>query len=86
MDQDIQEIQTELKKITKLTEENNEMLHSVERRSRIAVLWSIFRWVFVVAIAIGAFYYIQPYLEKVMEIYQSLTGNKLDLMQIFTGF
>ncbi len=86
MDQDIQEIQAELKKVVELTEESNVLLHGIQRRARYALLWSVFRWVIVVGIAIGAFYYIQPYLEQLAVIYQKVTGTKLDLIEFFRRF
>lgn len=86
MDQEVQEIKAELKKIAKQTEENNVILHSIQRRARMALIWSIFRWVVVIAIAIGSFYYIQPYLEQLAVIYQKLSGSKFDLGQLFQLF
>lgn len=86
MDQDIQAIRAELKKVVKLSEENNTMLRRVDHRAKMAVLWGIFRWAIVIGVALGAFYYIQPYLEQLATIYQSLTGNKLDIIEFFRRF
>ena len=86
MDQEVQEIRVELKKLARLTEENNVMLHSVQRRARLSLIWSVFRWAIVIAIAVGSIYYIQPYLEQLAAVYESLTGNNLDFMNFFKQF
>ncbi|MES3005384.1 MAG: hypothetical protein V4664_00350 [Patescibacteria group bacterium] len=86
MDQEIQEIRAELKKVSKLTEENSVILHAIQRRAKLALLWSFFRWMIIIGIAIGSFYYIQPYLEQLAIIYQKLTGAKLDFIEFFRRF
>ena len=54
-----------------LSKENNQMLQSMRRSMRIARLMSIVYWVFIIGSAVGAYYFIQPYVDEVIGIYGS---------------
>ncbi|MBP6883863.1 MAG: hypothetical protein KBC06_01370 [Candidatus Pacebacteria bacterium] len=54
-----------------LAKENNQMLQSMRRSMRIARLMSIVYWVFIIGSAVGAYYFIQPYVDEVIGIYGS---------------
>ncbi|MEN9649659.1 MAG: hypothetical protein RL094_626 [Candidatus Parcubacteria bacterium] len=82
MDQDIKEIRVELKKLAQMTEDNNAMLHSIQRRARMSFLFMILKWLVVLGLTIGAFYYIQPFLEKIAAIYQQVSGTKVDFLHL----
>ncbi len=86
MDQELQEIRSELKRIARVAEENNVLLHSIQRRARMSFMFMILKWVVVVGVAIGAFYYIQPFLEQIAAIYQQLTGSKVDFINLLKSF
>ncbi len=57
-----------------LVEENNKLLHKVRGVQRRETIWNTVKILVIVAIALGSFYYIEPYLEKVMGLYNSVTG------------
>lgn len=57
-----------------LTEENNEMLHKIRGVQKRETLWRVLRLFIIVGIAFGAFYFLEPYLNKVMDLYSSVTG------------
>jgi hypothetical protein len=63
-----------IRKTFHLAEENNKIL----RKMRASMQWSrafrIFYWVIVIGVSIGAFYYIQPYIDQLVEAYSGLTG------------
>ncbi|MES3005108.1 MAG: hypothetical protein V4690_03305 [Patescibacteria group bacterium] len=52
-----------LQRSVDLAEENNGMLRTIRRSMRIARIMSILYWVVIIGSAIGAYYFIQPYLE-----------------------
>jgi len=52
-----------------LAKENNKMLHSVMRYMRISRMMSIIYWVLIIGSAVGAYYFIQPYVDQLIGIY-----------------
>ena len=64
-----------LKKTLELSQDNNKMLQSMHR----SLVWGrVFRfiyWIVLLGIAIGSFYYIQPYLDQVLGTYQGVKGQ-----------
>ena len=77
----------ELHEIKELTVENNKMLHSIQLRAKIGIVWKILYWVVLIGSAIGAFYFIQPYYESLQDAYSDVkeTQQKFtDLPQSFS--
>ena len=52
-----------------LAEENNDILRAMQRSQRLAHLMSIVYWIFIIGTAIGAYYFIQPYLQQIIDVY-----------------
>lgn len=71
-----------LKRSIALGEENNDILRSIQRSMRLARFMSILYWVIIIGSAIGAYYFIQPYLDQVMGAYG---GAKSQLNQLNGG-
>ena len=69
---------TESKKVLeetyKLVQENNKMLHKIRSIQKWAAFWSTLKWLVVVGITLGSLYYLQPYVTKVMDVYDSIPG------------
>ena len=65
-----------LKKTLELTQENNQMLQSIRR----GIFWSrimrIIYWVVIIGAALGAYYYISPYVDSAVGAYDNV---KVDL-------
>jgi hypothetical protein len=57
-----------------LAEENNQILRAMKR----SLLWSrimnVFYWVLIIGISVGAFYFLQPYLDQVMKTYGNVSN------------
>ena len=70
-----------LKRSVALAEENNHMLHSIRRSMRFQRIMSALYWVFIIGSAIGAYYILQPYLAKLMEVYSS-AGNVFETLNM----
>lgn len=58
-----------------LAEENNRMLRSMKRSIMWSHIMSILYWVLIIGVSIGAFYFIQPYLDQAMDAYKNVRGN-----------
>ncbi len=76
MDQETKEL---LKTTLSLAEENNKMLHKLRNAQKIEFVWKVAKFVLVIGIALGSFYYLEPYLNKVMDMYNSVAGIQKDI-------
>ena len=54
-----------LKRAVALSEENNDMLRSMQRSMRLGRVMSILYWVFIIGSAVGAYYLVQPYIQSI---------------------
>lgn len=52
-----------------LEKENNKMLHSMKRSMVMARIMSILYWIIIIGISVGAYYYIQPYVNQIIKTY-----------------
>ncbi len=50
-----------LERVYKMTEENNQILHSIRRTARLGVIMRVLYWVVIIGLSVGALYFIQPY-------------------------
>lgn len=53
-----------LQKILATVEDNNKMLHRLQRARRWTAAWSILKLVVIIAAAAGLYYYLQPYFNQ----------------------
>ncbi|MCE9549296.1 hypothetical protein K8Q98_02770 [Candidatus Nomurabacteria bacterium] len=58
-----------------LAEENNKMLRSMRRSMRIARVISALYWVLIIGSAVGAYYFVQPYIDQMLGVYGSTKSN-----------
>ncbi len=81
------QIQQELKQLVDLTEENNRILKKMQRSVRWTNFFQYIRWAIILAIAVGAFYFLQPVIVKINDIYNTMTGSHLpDFQNLFKKF
>lgn len=59
-----------LKELLELTRENNKLLHKAHNRARWGIIIKSIYWIVIIGFTIGAFYYIQPYLNGAVQNYQ----------------
>jgi len=57
-----------LERTYKIVEENNSILRGIRRSNRISVVMKVFYWVIIIGLSIGAFYFLQPYVNSMMGI------------------
>lgn len=58
-----------LKRNIAISEENNDILRSIQRSMRLSRLMSILYWLIIIGASVGAYYFIQPYLDQLVGIY-----------------
>lgn len=58
--------------MSETVEENNKILHKLQRKSRYATIMSIVYWLIIFGISIGSYYYIEPYFKQLVSIYGSV--------------
>jgi hypothetical protein len=63
-----------LEETLELEQENNEILHSMKRSMTWARVMSVVYWLIIIGISIGAFYFIQPYIDQVVKTYGSFSN------------
>jgi cell division septal protein FtsQ len=79
MNEDYSTILDRLTRIENEVNKNASMLESIQRRARIAILFSFVKWFVIIGFSLGIFYYSKPYLENTMNMYTSvmnLTGGQ----------
>ena len=62
-----------IKKTFALAEENNKILRKMQSSMRWGRAFRIFYWIVVIGISIGAFYYIQPYIDQLTSVYSGFS-------------
>jgi hypothetical protein len=72
MDQEDKEL---LRRILDISQKNNRILESIKQ----SMFWSrVFRyiyWAIIIGTAIGAYYFLEPYIEEVLQIYGGVKGG-----------
>jgi hypothetical protein len=64
-----------LEETAELSKENNKMLRSMLRATRWSQVLSLAKWFLIIAVTVGAYYYIQPYLEMLIRIYTGISDT-----------
>ncbi len=75
-----------LEEIREMTEENNKMLRSLRRTARVGAFFKFFYWMVILGAGIGAFYYIQPYLEELQKVYSNILDAQKKVQEIPKSF
>ncbi len=81
-----QEVKTLLEETKKLVEDNNKILHSIQKRERLSFLVRILYWLVIIGIGVGAFYYVKPYMEQLMKVYQSIKETEQKIEELPSSF
>ena len=55
-----------------LVKDTNKRVKRIDRRERRRSIWSIFKYLVYIAIAVGTYYYVQPYIAQVGQMYQQV--------------
>jgi len=68
-----------LKETFELAKENNKLLRKVRGVQKWQAFWSVFRVIIILGIALGAAYYLEPYMEKIITLFNQVSGMKQSL-------
>ena len=74
-----------LEETLELSKENNALLHKVRGVQKRATLWTGIKLFFIVGIALGAFYYLEPYLDRMVNVYSSFMEREEEVRSFFQG-
>jgi len=58
-----------------LAQENNKMLHRVRSVQKWATFWSGVKIFLIIGITLGSFYFLEPYINKIGDLYNSISGT-----------
>jgi len=64
-----------LKELLEITKENNVMLRKLYKGYVIGKIFSILYWIIIIGLGIGAFYYVQPYIDTLNDTYKMIMGD-----------
>lgn len=68
-----------LEETHELVLENNKILHRLQRSARWSKFFRFVYWVLIIGTSVGAYYFLQPYIDKVIGVY---TGMQNDLSNV----
>ncbi len=74
-----EDMDKKIEEMLELSRENNKLLKKVRRVQKRAQLTRMIYWLFIIAITAGSYFYIQPYIEKTMALYNGTTSSITDL-------
>lgn len=63
-----------LERTHKLCEENNTILRSIRRTTRWGAAFKVAYWLVIIGLSVGAFYFIQPYVEFMKSAFGGSAG------------
>jgi hypothetical protein len=68
-------------------EDNNKILRSLQRSERVRRWMSIIYWLIVIGLGFGAYYFTQPYIDELKEVYGSASERlkSIDINLPFVG-
>ncbi|MEX2052359.1 MAG: hypothetical protein WD991_01515 [Candidatus Paceibacterota bacterium] len=75
-----------LTKSLELAEENNKILKALHKHMRIRRALSIAYWVLVIGLAVGAFYFLEPFVQQIQDAYGGARSNLDSFNTFFQNF
>ena len=66
----------------KLSKENNRMLKKMRSAQKRANFLKLLYWLIIIGIAVGGFYFLQPYFEVVQDLYQQIQTTIGDIGEV----
>ena len=69
-----------LKEVIRLEKENNKILLKLYKTQKLNLVIKTIYWFILIGIAIGAFYFLQPFLDNITQIYKGGTDSLLNFL------
>lgn len=64
-----------LEKTYEIEKENNHILKGIRSSNRWNNFFKIFYWILIIGISVGAFYFVEPYVNKLLDTYKGIQGD-----------
>jgi len=76
----IQDLTEQVKKLQDIVVDNNTMLKGIQRRGRMVMLASTLKWVIIIGLSLGSFYFLKPLFDTYKslgfgEVFQNTLGD-----------
>ena len=68
-----------LKQILELTQDNNKMLHKIRNVQKREAIFRAVKLLVIIGVSVASFYYVEPYLNKMLGLVSSVTGMEQKL-------
>jgi hypothetical protein len=65
----------EMRDIRETVEDNNRILRKLLAHQRYSTMISVFKWALIIGTALGAYYFLQPFIDQLLATYQALNGT-----------
>ncbi|HMO78697.1 MAG TPA: hypothetical protein PJ997_00740 [Candidatus Paceibacterota bacterium] len=76
------DIERELLDVKDLALENNKILKSLQRKSRISFWFAFFKWALIFLVAFGIYTFIKPIIDQLIVTYNTLTESVTAISEI----
>lgn len=73
--------QEDLDQLLKLNKENNKILRNMQRSARVGRFLKTIYWVIIFGSLYGTYYFIQPYIGQLLDLYNQATSTLNDIKQ-----
>jgi hypothetical protein len=64
-----------LDEVKEIAEECRVILKKIQRARRLEMAWRVFYWSMIIGLAFGSYYFIQPYIDRVLGVYSTLQNQ-----------
>ena len=68
------EYKKELDEVLKLSEENNQYVKKIRSAQKTSQIFKIIYWAFIICVMFGGFYFVQPYVTNIINLYNGGIG------------
>ncbi len=75
-----------LKKTYEVAQENNHILKGIRSSNRWSMFFRIAKWVVIIGVSVGAFYFIQPYVDPFLKAYQDIQSSFGKVKSVVNSF
>jgi len=77
-----EELKQLLKRNVEISEESLRILKKINRARIIGNVYSFLKWVIIIGVSAGAYYYLQPYLQKLMDTFNAVNSQANQIKNI----
>jgi TRAP-type C4-dicarboxylate transport system permease small subunit len=80
------DLNQKIDRLIRLSEENNDKIRALHKSMVWGRIFRIVYWVIIIGLAIGAFYYLQPYIDSLTDAYGQIQDAQDSLQDIRSDF